>query len=98
MGRQFIDASMLWESTAESTIVSPMERVVVELQHDIFGPDLDDVSSLNLLNPDGELVLSITRLLRHSARPVQPMDTTRPTKNGLNSCGQLQGLQNQMQV
>ena len=60
MGRQFIDASMLWESTAESTIVSPMERVVVELQHDIFGPDLDDVSSLNLLNPDGELVLSIT--------------------------------------
>ena len=60
MGRQFIDASMLWESTAESTIVSPMERVVVELQHDIFGPNLDDVSSLNLLNPDGELVLSIT--------------------------------------
>ena len=60
MGRQFIDASMLWETTAESTIVSPMERVVVELQHDIFGPDLDDVSSLNLLNPDGELVLSIT--------------------------------------
>ena len=60
MGRQFIDASMLWESTAESTILSPMERVVVELQHDIFGPNLDDVSSLNLLNPDGELVLSIT--------------------------------------
>ena len=60
MGRQFIDASMLWETTAESTIVSPMGRVVVELQHDIFGPDLDDVSSLNLLNPDGELMLSIT--------------------------------------
>ncbi len=58
-GRQFIDASMLWESTSGDAILSPMSRVVVELQHDIFGPDLDDVSTMNLLNPDGELVLSI---------------------------------------
>ena len=59
MGRQFIDASMLWESESNSTIIPPMGRVVVELQYDIFGPDLDDVNSMNLLNPDGELVLSI---------------------------------------
>ena len=60
MGRQFIDASMLWESTSNNAILAPMERVVIELQHDIFGPDLDDVSSMNLLNPDGELVLTIS--------------------------------------
>jgi len=60
MGRQFIDASMLYDSTSDDAILSPMERVVVELQHDIFGPDLDDVSTMNVLNPDGELVLSIT--------------------------------------
>ncbi|CAI8328495.1 MAG: Cardiolipin synthase B [Euryarchaeota archaeon UBA443] len=60
MGRQFIDASMLWESTSNDAILAPMERVVIELQHDIFGPDLDDVSSMNLLNPDGELVLTIS--------------------------------------
>ena len=64
MGRQFIDASMLYDSTSDDAILSPMERVVVELQHDIFGPDLDDVSSLNLLNPDGELVLPSPHLLR----------------------------------
>ena len=58
MGRQFIDASMLWESTSNDTIWS-MGRIVVELQHDIFGPNLEDVSSINLLNPDGELVLTI---------------------------------------
>ena len=60
MGRQFIDASMLWESTSNDAILAPMERVVIELQHDIFGPDLDDVSSMTLLNPDGELVLTIS--------------------------------------
>ena len=69
MGRQFIDASMLYDSTSDDAILSPMERVVVELQHDIFGPDLDDVSSLNLLNPDGELVLSI-------APPASSLSTT----------------------
>ncbi|DAC40728.1 MAG TPA: hypothetical protein D7I00_04250, partial [Candidatus Poseidoniales archaeon] len=59
MGRQFIDASMLWESTSNDTILAPMDRVVVELQHDIFGPNLEDVSTMDLLNPDGELVLTI---------------------------------------
>ena len=59
MGRQFIDASMLWESTSNDTTLAPMGRIVVELQHDIFGPNLEDVSSINLLNPDGELVLTI---------------------------------------
>jgi len=69
MGRQFIDASMLYDSTSDDAILSPMERVVVELQYDIFGPDLDDVSSLNVLNPDGELVLSI-------APPASSLSTT----------------------
>ena len=59
MGRQFIDSSMLWQSSESNTVLAPMDRVVVELQHDIFGPNLEDVSSLNLLNPDGELVLTI---------------------------------------
>ena len=60
MGRQFIDASMLWESTSNNTILAPMSRIVVELRHDIFGAELDDVSSMNLLNPDGELILTIS--------------------------------------
>ena len=60
MGRQFIDASMLWESTSNNTILAPMSRIVVELHHDIFGAELDDVSSMNLLNPDGELILTIS--------------------------------------
>ena len=88
MGRQFIDASMLWESTSNSTILAPMGRVVVELQYDIFGPDLDDVSSMNLMNPDGELVLSITPPASSPAQHVDPMDTTLQTTNGLNSSGQ----------
>lgn len=59
MGRQFIDASMLIQTTQDNTILAPSERIVVELQHDIFGANLEDVSTLNLLNPDGELVLTI---------------------------------------
>ena len=69
MGRQFIDASMLWESTSGDAILTPMSRVVVELQHDIFGPELDDVSTMDVLNPDGELVLSI-------APPASSLSTT----------------------
>ena len=69
MGRQFIDASMLWESTSGDAILTPMSRVVVELQHDIFGPELDDVSTMDVLNPDGELVHSI-------APPASSLSTT----------------------
>ncbi|MEC7253775.1 MAG: lamin tail domain-containing protein [Candidatus Thermoplasmatota archaeon] len=64
MGRQFIDANMLYDSTSDA-ILSPMERVAVELQHDIFGPDLDDVNTMNVLNPDGELVLTIAPPASH---------------------------------
>ena len=64
-----------------------MGRVVVELQYDIFGPDLADVSSMDLMNPDGELVLSITPPALHLAQHVNPMDTTLQTTNGSNSFG-----------
>ena len=65
MGRQFIDASMVWDSTSTDVLLQPMERMVVELEHDIFGPDLDDVSAMNLLNPDGDLVLTIAPPASH---------------------------------
>ena len=59
MGRQFISPSVIWESDSDDMILPPMDRVVVELEHDIFGAGLDEVSTMNLLNPDGELVLTI---------------------------------------
>ena len=98
MGRQFIDASMLWESTSNSTILAPTGRVVVELRYDIFGPDLDDVSSMNLMNPDGELVLSITPPASSLSTTCGSMDTTLQTMNGSNSSGQHLAHLNQTQA
>ena len=59
MGRQFIDVSVLWPSSIVDATLAPQDRVVVELQHDIFGVGLEEVSSMDLLNPDGEIVATI---------------------------------------
>ena len=75
-----------------------MGRVVVELQYDIFGPDLDDVSSMDLMNPDGELVLSITPPASSLSTHVDRMDTTLQTMNGSNSSGQPLAHLNQTQA